>query len=126
LTGLGIAAYTGSTQLWVLVFILGYIASFAMSLGPVVWVILAEIFPMTIRGRAMSVAVLTLWTTNYIVSQTFPMINEDPWLVATFHHAFSFWIFAVFCVILIALTVFSVPETKRRSLEEIERSWGRH
>jgi len=123
LTGLGIAAYTGSTQLWVLIFILGYIASFAMSLGPVVWVILAEIFPTSIRGRAMSIAVLTLWTSNYVISQTFPMINEDPWLVSTFHHAFPFWLYAVFCIVLIGVMVLFVPETKGRSLEEIERSW---
>jgi SP family xylose:H+ symportor-like MFS transporter len=125
LTGLGFAAYTGTTQLWVLAFILGYIASFAMSLGPVVWVILAEIFPNRIRGRAMSVAVLILWASNYVISQTFPMINEDPWLVATFHHAFPFWLYAVFCVVLIGVMVFFVPETKGRSLEEIESSWVR-
>ena len=125
LVGLGAAAFTGSTQLWVLVFILGYIASFAMSLGPVVWVLLAEIFPTTIRGRAMSVAVLILWTSNYVVSQTFPMINEDPWLVGVFHHAFPFWLSALFCVVLIGVMVFFVPETKGRSLEEIESSWER-
>jgi SP family xylose:H+ symportor-like MFS transporter len=125
LTGLGFAAYTGTTQLWVLAFILGYIASFAMSLGPVVWVILAEIFPNRIRGRAMSVAVLILWASNYVISQTFPMINEDPWLVGTFHHAFPFWLYAVFCVVLIGVMVFFVPETKGRSLEEIESSWER-
>ncbi len=125
LTGLGFAAYTGTTQLWVLAFILGYIASFAMSLGPVVWVILSEIFPNRIRGRAMSIAVLILWASNYLISQTFPMINEDPWLVATFHHAFPFWLYAVFCVVLICVMVFFVPETKGRSLEEIERSWER-
>jgi hypothetical protein len=51
------------------------------------------------------------------------MINEDPWLVATFHHAFPFWLYAVFCVVLIGVMVFFVPETKGRSLEEIERSW---
>jgi len=125
LTGLGTAAYYGSTQVWVLGFILGYIASFAMSVGPVVWVILSEIFPTKIRGRAMSVATLLLWASNYLISQTFPMINENPWLVQVFHHAFPFRLYALFCLVLIAMIVFLVPETKGRTLEEIEKSWTR-
>jgi len=125
LTGLGIAAAIGSTAAWVLVFILGYIACFAMSLGPVVWVVIAEIFPTKIRGRAMAIATLLLWTANYAISQTFPIINEDPWLVATFHHAFPFWLYAVFCVIMVIFVRRVVPETKGKSLEEIERFWSK-
>jgi sugar porter (SP) family MFS transporter len=125
LTGLGIAAAIGSTAAWVLVFILGYIACFAMSLGPVVWVVIAEIFPTKIRGRAMGIATLLLWTANYVISQTFPIINEDPWLVATFHHAFPFWLYAAFCVIMVLFVRRVVPETKGKSLEEIERFWSK-
>ena len=64
-----------------LLFILGYIACFALSVGPVTWVILSEIFPTRIRGRAMAIATVCLWIANYIVSQTFPMMDANPWLV---------------------------------------------
>jgi len=125
LVGLGVAAYSGTTAAWVLVFILGYIACFALSLGPVVWVVLSEIFPTRTRGRAMGIATLLLWTSNYVVSQTFPMIHEDAWLVGLFHHAFPFWLYAVFCVVTILVVAIFVPETKGRTLEDIEQSWTR-
>ncbi len=125
LIGLGWAAYNGTTAAWVLVFILGYIACFALSLGPVVWVVLSEIFPTRLRGRAMAIAILLLWTSNYVVSQTFPMIDEDPGLISMFHHAFPFWLYAFFCVVTIIVVAVFVPETKGRTLEEIERSWTR-
>ncbi len=125
LVGLGIAAATGSTAAWVLVFVLGYIACFAMSLGPVVWVVIAEIFPTKIRGRAMAVATLLLWAANYVVSQTFPILNEDPSLVATFHHAFPFWLYALFCVVMLLFVHRVVPETRGITLEEIEHFWHR-
>lgn len=123
LTGLGLAAFYNSTQAWVLIFILGYIACFALSMGPVVWVVLSEIYPTRLRGRAMAIATLLLWTANFVVSQTFPVINEDPWLVATFGHAFPFWLYASFCVVTVVVTWLYVPETKGKSLEEIEEYW---
>ncbi|HAK95020.1 MAG TPA: hypothetical protein DCM87_08465 [Planctomycetes bacterium] len=123
LAALGAAAYLDRTEGWVLVFILGYIASFALSVGPVTWVILAEIFPTRIRGRAMAIATVCLWLANYAVSQTFPMMDKNEWLAATFNHAFPFWLYGVFCIALILVVRFAVPETKGRSLEEIERMW---
>ncbi|MBP1691604.1 MAG: sugar transporter, partial [Bacteroidetes bacterium] len=123
LVGLGLAAYFASTQLWVLVFVLGYIACFAMSLGPVVWVILSEIYPTRIRGRAMAVATLLLWLANFAVSQTFPVINENPWLVGAFNHAFPFWLYAIFCAVTVIVTWRFVPETKEKTLEQIEQHW---
>lgn len=123
LTVLGFAFCFQKSGAWVLIFILGYIACFAMSLGPVVWVILSEIFPMRIRGRAMAISTVALWISCYLVSQTFPILNDHPVLVRLFHHAFPFWIYAVFCAITIVITIRFVPETKGRSLEEIERMW---
>lgn len=123
LAALGLAAYFQKTELWVLIFILGYIASFALSMGPVVWVVLSEIFPTKIRGRAMSIATLTLWAANYLVSQTFPMMNENPWLVEKFNHGFPFAVYAGFCIATIVFVTMFVPETKGKSLEEIETSW---
>lgn len=126
LFGLGLAAFYQQTAAWVLVFILGYIASFALSVGPVTWVILAEIFPTRIRGRAMAVATLFLWTANLIISQTFPMMDKNDWLVAMFHHAFPFWLYGAFCVVAIVFVAAFVPETKGKSLEEIEKQWLPH
>jgi sugar porter (SP) family MFS transporter len=123
LIGLGVAAATGSTQAWVLIFVLGFISSFAVSLGPVVWVVLSEIYPARIRGRAMAIATLVLWSANYLVSQTFPIMNEDPWLVSTFGHAFPFWLYAAFCGVTNLVVIRWVPETKGRTLEEIEQQW---
>ena len=123
LTALGLAAYYQLFQWWALIFVLGYIACFAMSVGPVTWVILSEIFPTQIRGRAMGLATICLWLANYVVSQTFPMMNDDPWLLARFHHGFPFWVYAAFCAVLLAVVWFWVPEIKGKSLEEIERSW---
>lgn len=123
LTAMGLAATFQQTSLWLLLFILGYIACFALSVGPVTWVILAEIFPTRIRGRAMAIATVCLWIANYIVSQTFPMMDENPWLVEKFNHGFPFWVYAGFCVVLVLLVWRFVPETKGKSLEEIERYW---
>ncbi len=123
LTGLGLAAYYEILAVWILVFVLGFIACFAMSLGPVVWIIIAEIFPTRIRGRAMAIATLLLWGANYVVSQTFPIFNEHPALVATFHHAFPFWLYAAFCAVTVVFVWRVVPETKGQSLEEIEKLW---
>jgi len=124
LLALGWAGYYGRTEIWTLAFVLGYIACFAMSVGPVVWVILSEIFPTGIRGRAMALATICLWAANFLVTQTFTMMDENPWLVAKFHHAFPFWIYSLLCGVTVLFVWCFVPETKGKSLEEIERSWG--
>jgi SP family xylose:H+ symportor-like MFS transporter len=123
LLGMGLMAYVQKTDLWVLLFILGYIACFALSVGPVTWVILSEIFPTRIRGRAMAIATVCLWVANYVVSQTFPMMEENNWLLAKFHHAFPFWLYGIFCVVLVIFVWRFVPETKGKTLEEIEKHW---
>ena len=123
LVAMGVGAQTGQVAGWMLICILGYIACFALSVGPVTWVLLSEIFPTSIRGRAMSLATLSLWSANFVVSQTFPMMDQHAGLVARFNHAFPFYVYAGFCVVLVGVVWRWVPETKRRSLEEIERSW---
>lgn len=123
LLGMGLVAYCQKTDLWVLLFILGYIACFALSVGPVTWVILSEIFPTRIRGRAMAIATVCLWVANYVVSQTFPMMEENYWLLERFHHAFPFWLYGIFCVVLVTFVWRLVPETKGKTLEEIEKHW---
>ncbi len=102
---------------WVLVFILGFVACFAASLGPIPWVIISEIFPTKTRGQAMSLSVLMLWISVYIVTQFFPILLES------IGGAFTFWIFMVNAVILVIFVYLRVPETKGKTLEEIEKSW---
>jgi sugar porter (SP) family MFS transporter len=107
-----------------LFFIVCYIACFGLSVGPVTWVILAEIFPTAVRGRALGVATFFLWTADYAVTQTFPLMDaKGSWFVAHFHHAFPFYTYAAFCVTLVLVVWRLVPETKGKSLEDIERSW---
>jgi len=102
---------------WVLLFILFYVAAFAMAMGPVVWVVLAEIFPTRIRGRAMSIATVCLWTACYLVSQTFP------WMLEQFEGPLTFWFYGAMCLAALLFVARFVPETKGKTLEEIERSW---
>ncbi|GAH03559.1 unnamed protein product, partial [marine sediment metagenome] len=112
LAALGAATYHERTEDWVLWFILSYIACFALSVGPVTWVILSEIFPTKIRGRAMAVATICLWAANFVVSQTFPMMDENPWLIDQFHHAFPFWLYGLLSIVAVVFLVLFVPETK--------------
>ncbi|CAN5606137.1 arabinose-proton symporter AraE [soil metagenome] len=118
LLGLGLIFFLNlGSGPWVLIFILGYIASFAASLGPIPWVIMSEIFPTKTRGVAMSIAVLILWVSVYLVTQFFPILLES------IGGAFTFWIFMINAIILVLFVWKVVPETKGKTLEEIEKSW---
>ena len=113
---LGFVFYIDSVGLGALLFMLLYTASFAVSWGPVTWVLLSEIFPNRIRG-ALSIAVATQWIANFVVSWTFPMMNNNSWLNDQFNHGFAYWIYGV-VGILAALFVWKfVPETKGKTLE---------
>lgn len=125
LLAVGLLAFLQQTALWVLVFILTYIACFALSVGPVTWVILSEIFPTRIRGRAMAIATVCLWLANYVVTQTFTMMEGSQWLKEKFHYGFPYWVYAAFCVISLLFVWRLLPETKGKTLEEIEQSWTR-
>lgn len=120
---LGTTFFTGSVGLMTLLFMLLYVACFAMSWGPVVWVLLSEIFPNKIRGKAMAVAVAAQWMSNYLVSWTFPIMDKNSYLLEKFNHGFAYWIYG-FMAIIAALIVWKyVPETKQKSLEDIEGFW---
>lgn len=108
-----------------LVFIVTYIASFSLSMGPVVWVLLSEMFPNKMRSAALSAAVAAQWLANYLVSQTFPILADDQGtLYAQFHGAFPFWLFGAFAILCVLFIKKYVPETKGKSLEELEKIWG--
>lgn len=102
---------------WVLIFVLGYCASFAFSLGVVFWVLVAEIFPTRIRGRAVAIGAVFVWCSCFLVSQTFPMLVE--WMGS----AKTFYAYAVMCLFTIVFVWRVVPETKGKTLEEIEQWW---
>ena len=101
-----------------LVFIIIYTASFMMSWGPICWVLISEIFPNKIRGKAVAVAVAFQWIANYLISSTFPfMVGSSAWLTYGFYGLMS---------IISALFVWKmVPETKGKSLEQMEKLWGK-
>ena len=101
---------------WTLLWIMTYIASFAMSIGVVIWVYLSEIFPTKVRGQALSVATMVLWLGNVILTQFFPIMME----------AFgggTFYIFSIICFISFIFFVLMIKETKGLSLEQIEKIW---
>ncbi|NLR94833.1 MULTISPECIES: sugar porter family MFS transporter [Flammeovirga] len=120
ISAIGTAAYFGNTDVWLLAFVLGYIACFALSLGPVVWVLLSEIMPNAVRGVGLSIAVAFQWIFNFIVSQTFPMMMDNDYLFNTYHGAFPFWVYGFMCLLTILFVWKYVPETKGKSLEEME------
>ena len=121
---LGITLKTDQVGLISLVGILIFIGSFALSMGPVVWVLLSEMFPNRIRSLAMSVAVAAQWGMNYVVSQSFPIIVEsDINNSATWNQSLPYFIFIGFILITVVLTFKFIPETKGKSLEEVEEFW---
>ncbi|MBE0638234.1 MAG: D-xylose transporter XylE [Bacteroidales bacterium] len=120
---LGFAFYFNRLGLAALIFMLGYVACFAVSWGPVVWVLLSEIFPNQIRGRAMAVAVAAQWISNYLISSTFPILDKSSWLIEKFNHGFAYWIYAVMGLLAAWFMWRFVPETKGKSLEELEKAW---
>ena len=120
---LGFSFFFGKVGMVTLIAMLGYVACFAFSWGPITWVLLSEIFPNKIRGRAMAFAVAAQWISNLLISWTFPMLNNSSELTAKFNHGFAYWIYGTMAF-LAALFVWKlVPETKKKSLEEIERYW---
>jgi sugar porter (SP) family MFS transporter len=115
----------GATTGWMMLFIVLYIAAFGLSVGPVVWVILAEIFPTAVRGRALGLATFFLWAADYAVTQSFPIMDaKGSWYVREFNHAFPFYVYAAFCAVLLVVVWRFVPETKGRTLEQIEQEWN--
>lgn len=113
----GLAFYTQQQGYLVLIAILGYIAFFAMSLGPLTFVVIAEIFPTRSRATAMSIATFFLWLAVFLVSQTFPI------LIGSIGSAYTFWLYTLISVLAFLFIRKSIPETKGKTLEEIEASW---
>ncbi len=101
---------------FVVIPVLTFIASFAMSIGVVIWVYLAEIYPTQLRGRAMSLATFVLWLSNVLITQIFPWMLESIGQI-------TFYLLAGICALAFLFTKTMIFETKNKSLEEIERHW---
>ncbi|MEL6190535.1 MAG: sugar porter family MFS transporter [Bacteroidota bacterium] len=122
---LGTTIMTNSVGILSLIGILTFIGSFAMSMGPIVWVILSEMFPNSIRSISMSIAVAVQWGANYLVSQSFPVVVEsDVNVNGMWNGSLPYFIFMLFIAITIVFTIKYIPETKGKTLEEIEKIWS--
>jgi len=102
---------------WLLIFILGFVACFASSLGPIPWVLIAEIFPTKVRGVAMSICIMVLWVGVMLISQFTPVLLSD------LGPSYTFWLFMINAIFLWVFTYRMIPETKGKTLEEIEMGW---
>ncbi len=120
---LGFSFFNYAVGIFALICMLVYVASFAMSWGPVTWVLLSEIFPNRIRGRAMAIAVAAQWVSNYLVSWTFPMMDKNSFLIEKFNHGFAYWIYGFMAILAMLIIWKFVPETKGKTLEEMEKVW---
>ena len=119
LTGLSVLYFINQTSgILVLIFILGYCAFFSASLGPTVWVMVAELFPNRLRSKGMSVAVIALWIACTIVTIAFPIMLEK------LSGGITFLIFALICLANLLYVLKYVPETKGRTLEQLEKELG--
>jgi SP family xylose:H+ symportor-like MFS transporter len=120
---LGATFYTQTVGILALICMLVYVAGFAMSWGPVTWVLLSEMFPNKIRDKALAVAVAAQWISNYVVSWTFPMMDKNSYLLERFNHGFAYWIYGVMGLIAMFIVWKFVPETKGKTLEEMDDVW---
>lgn len=106
-----------TSSIWLIVCVLLFLASFAFSIGPLKFVVTSEIFPNKIRGRAMAICIMTMWIADAMVGQLTPIALRQ---VGT---APTFWFFSFFCLIGFLFVLKFLPETKGKSLEQIQRFW---
>lgn len=104
-------------HVFLLIFFLFYIFCCAISICAVIFVLLSEMYPVKVRGAAMSIAGLSLWIGTYLIGQL------TPWMLTTFSPAGTFWFFAVMCIPYMLIVWKLLPETTGKSLEEIEEMW---
>jgi sugar porter (SP) family MFS transporter len=118
LTVLGLSFLSPADTSWIALISVGvYVASFAISLGPIAWLVIAEIYPLDVRSAAMSYATVANWFFNFVVSLTFLS------LVHGIGPSWTFWIYAIMCAAGIVFVYRMIPETKGKSLEEISARW---
>lgn len=111
------ACYLAGWQGWPLLLVVTAIAVYSMTLAPVTWVALSEIFPQEVRGACMAVATTALWAACFLLTYTFPLIN------AAMGTGMTFWLYAVICLAGFVFVLRKLPETRGKSLEQIEQGW---
>src|ERR1051325_8708374 len=116
---LGFLFSSGHVGTAALVAVVAYIGCFALSWGPGVWVLLSEIFPNAIKGKAMAIAVAVQWIANLFVSWSFKVVDGNSALVQAFNHGFAYWIYGVMSILAALFVIRWVPETKGHRLEAI-------
>jgi SP family arabinose:H+ symporter-like MFS transporter len=109
--------YEATTSIWLLICVLGFLACFAFSIGPLKFVVASEIFPSAIRGRALAISIMVMWVADTIVGQITPILLKQ------IGSAGTFWFFAFFCLVAFVAVYKLLPETKGKSLEQIENDW---
>ena len=117
LAAVGIMFAHGHQGSGVLLCILAFVAAFAMAMGPIPWIVISEIFPGRIRGRASSVGIFSIWVACFVVAQTFPQLHD------ALGSAKTFWIYGVCSLASLIFVLVMIPETKGKTLEEIESFW---
>lgn len=115
---IGTLAFLNVIGISTLVFIIIYTASFMMSWGPICWVLISEIFPNKIRGSAVAIAVAAQWAANYLISSTYPAMME-------LSSGGTYWFYGIMSVLSFVFVWKMVPETKNKTLEEMEHLWKR-
>jgi SP family xylose:H+ symportor-like MFS transporter len=122
---LGVLFHSNHTGVLAFVAICAFLAGFAVSFGPIVWIMLSEIYPEPIKGQAMSLAVAAQWIANLLVSATFPMMLRNDALNASWNHGFAFWLYGA-CGIAAAFVVMQfIPETRGVDSESMAALWRR-
>jgi len=113
---IGALAFFNVIGISTLIFIIIYTASFMMSWGPICWVLISEIFPNKIRGRAVAIAVAAQWAANYLISSTYPAMME-------LSSGGTYWFYGIMSVLSFIFVWKMIPETKNKTLEEMEKLW---
>jgi len=113
---IGLLAHLQIIGVSTLVFIVIYSASFMMSWGPICWVLISEIFPNTIRGKAIAIAVAAQWISNFIVSASFPALQAVSM-------TFTYWLYGIMSILSAIFVWKMVPETKGKTLEDMNKMW---
>jgi SP family xylose:H+ symportor-like MFS transporter len=112
----------GAYGLWA---ICSFLAGFAISFGPIVWIMMTEIYPAQIRGQAMSIAVASQWVANLLVSGTFPLLFGNHTLNAAWNYGFAFWLYGSLAILAAFIVLRFVPETRGVASEHLSALWRR-
>ena len=111
---LGTSYFLEMKGLAILILVMTAIATYSMTLAPITWVVLSEIFPNSVRGAAMAIATTSLWLACFVLTYTFPILNR------VLHASGTFWLYGLICLSGFLFILKKLPETKGKSLEEIE------